>query len=258
MTQKRENTCTAIEHFDTIDSTNAELKRRIMNSSLSSITAVSADVQTAGRGRRGRTWLNTEGSLMMSAAFPIDAMEPDSIPLISIAAALAAHSCIASAGVNAVIKWPNDIIVLHDVGYRKLAGILSELASAPDGRLFAVIGIGINVNSSSMPDGLMQPASSLLLEKGGPTDIGIMRSKLLEELILEVEQLKANAPALLARYKGNCITIGKQVEASFMDGVILEGEAMDLDERGRLLIKSDDRIIPIGAADVSVRFANNN
>lgn len=258
MTDFNANTDIPIEHFSSVDSTNALLKRRISEGKINTITAVTADEQTAGRGRRGRTWLNTEGSLMMSAAFPLTGIDPDNIPLVSIAAALAARSAVCFSGVDAVIKWPNDVIVLHEDGYRKLAGILSELASSPGGELFAVIGIGINANCSSMPENLMQPASSLLIEKGTETALEPLANKLLAQLVSEMEALKQDGGAVLARFAENCVTLGKSVEAQSMDGTIVAGEAIGLDPRGRLLIKTGERTVAVGAADVSVHLANKN
>ena len=258
MTDLNANTAVSIEHFSTGDSTNALLKRRISEGKISAVTAVSADEQTAGRGRRGRTWLNTEGALMMSAAFPLAGIDSDSIPLVSIAAALATCSTIRSAGVNGVIKWPNDVIVMHEDNYCKLSGILSELASSPDGALYAVIGIGINANCRSMPENLMQPASSLLIEKGVETEIEPLAGKLLSELVSEMDALKNDGSALLARYAEGCVTLGRNVKAQSMDGTVVAGEAVGLDSRGRLLIKSDERTVAVGAADVSVHFLVKN
>lgn len=245
------------EHVASIDSTNAELKRRIASGALTGPAALSANEQTAGRGRRGRSWINTEGALMMSYAFPTGSLDPDHIPLVTMAAALAARTAIRRHCENAVIKWPNDIVIRAEKGYKKLSGILSELASAPDGRLFAVIGIGVNVNCGEVPGDLLHPASSIFLETGVKTDLAVIEAELLSALREELDALTADPAALLERYSALCMTIGSEVQAYGLDNIPITGRAVGIDERGRLLIKTEERTVTVGAADVFISVSQN-
>ena len=243
-----------IEHIESVDSTNAVLKRRVAAGEVEGFAAVSAAEQTAGRGRRGRTWLNTEGAVMLSTALPLKNLDPDRIPLVSLAAALAVLDCVRNAGVTASIKWPNDVVTEDENGMRKLSGILSELASAPDGALFAIVGIGVNVNAESIPEGLLQPASSIFIETGAKTDLTAFKARLAAQMRSEADALFRDGEALLERFRADCCTLGREVVAQGMSSAVFRGKAVGIDPRGRLLIEGEDRTYTVGAADVSVRF----
>lgn len=249
-----QNEKTFIEHIKTVTSTNALLKERILKGELSSFAALSADEQTEGRGRRGRTWLNTEGALMISFSVPLAGIDADRIPLVSFAAALAALETVRSAGIDASIKWPNDIIVLHETGCKKLAGILSELAAWPEAQMYAVIGVGMNVNCTELPSGLLQPASSILLETGAEADIGALEATLTELIKKYVALLREDCGTLTEEYRKNCAVLGRTVTAEDMFGTVITGVAEGIDPRGRLVIATDGRTVKVGAADISIRF----
>jgi BirA family biotin operon repressor/biotin-[acetyl-CoA-carboxylase] ligase len=150
--------------LDTIDSTNAYCLRHAAE--LAAGTAVVADRQTQGRGRRGRVWVSPPGNLFLSILLrpPFGRLDLSLTPLV---AGLAVWETVRRFGVdNAWLKWPNDIWV----GSRKLAGILCETGVA-DGQEVLVVGIGINVNMSraALKD-VDRPATSLYVETGSKID----------------------------------------------------------------------------------------
>lgn len=245
-----------IEHLHTVDSTNQELKRRVEACAPNVFAALRADYQSEGRGRRGRTWINTRDALMMSAAVPIGDVNPESIPLVSFAAALAAHDAIfdgrqACSSERTGIKWPNDVLL----DGKKVCGILTELVRSADGVIHAVIGIGINVNEDSFPTDLLQPAVSMKQFFGVETDKGRLADKLLDSLLKRIEQLKKNEDTIIDEFCGSCININRTVIVHPNFEEPFEAYASAVDECGRLIVnKSDGSIQRISSADVSVRW----
>ena len=249
----------AFERINTVDSTNTELKRRINASFGMKTSVLIADEQTAGRGRRGRVWLNTDGALLMSICIPLKGINPDLIPLISLTAAIAANEAIADLRAdehkmtrNTGIKWPNDILIS---GF-KVAGILSEAANDLSGGSYAVVGIGINVNAAGIPYGLNQPASSLRLLYNRDFDRISLGLRIADRLTELADMLKAGCDKTIIKlYSGNCITLGRAVEVIRNDGSRYEAEAVEIDSIGRLVVSHEDgNIEAIDSADVSIRW----
>ena len=143
------------------------------------------------------------------------------------------------------IKWPNDILINE----KKVGGILTEMDAEMDIVKFAVIGIGINVNTnrSSLPD----KATSLKEEKGKP----IPRVELLKEILRKIESLylllqKEGFSPIIERWRELSSTLGRRVKISYHKEYI-EGEAIDVDLDGGLLIRNDTGFVKkIMAGDV--------
>ena len=212
-----------------------------------------AEEQTAGRGRAGRTWVSAPGaSLTFSVLLRPTSVQPAArgwLPLLTgVAVAAAVRS---AAGVAAVLKWPNDVLV----GDRKLAGMLAEQSPAEDA---VVVGVGLNVATPEealpvSPTGL--PATSLLVEGAN-----VAREALLIEILgrLEREYLAFRAdpdPArsgLLAAYAAACATLGRTVRVELPAGRVLVGLAEGIDQGGRLLVRPADAAsaTPVSAGDV--------
>jgi BirA family transcriptional regulator, biotin operon repressor / biotin---[acetyl-CoA-carboxylase] ligase len=212
-----------------------------------------AEEQTAGRGRAGRTWVSVRGaSLTFSVLLrpaSVSAAERGWLPLLTgVAVAAAVRS---AAGVAAVLKWPNDVLV----GDRKLAGILAEQSPPGDA---VVVGVGLNVATPHdalpvSPAGL--PATSLLVEGAD-----VARELLLVEILRSLERLylafRADPdPArsgLLAEYTAACATLGRTVRVELPAGRVLTGVAEGIDRGGRLLVRPAEApaAIPVSAGDV--------
>ncbi len=127
-------------------------------------SVVVADSQTGGRGRMGRTWVSPSGVNLYFSLILRPVVPSVRVPQLTLLVAAAIHQALSNVGftIAPLIKWPNDILV-HG---RKLCGVLCEMQSEPDLTHFVVVGIGINVNQSEMPQELKSVATSLFLESG--------------------------------------------------------------------------------------------
>lgn len=212
-----------VRWFAELDSTN-RLAVDLARAGASDGVVVGADHQTAGRGRRGRTWESRPGaSLLVSVVLrPAPA-------LVTLAAGVAAaEACAAVAGAAVELKWPNDLLL----GGAKLGGILSELVGDA-----AVVGLGLNLAWAPAGAASLGPSGPL---SGGPGQ-GVDRGRLLDAYLAGLD-----APDdVLARYRVRCATLGRRVRVELPGGSV-EGVATDVDDAGRLLV--DGR--PIAAGDV--------
>jgi BirA family biotin operon repressor/biotin-[acetyl-CoA-carboxylase] ligase len=199
-------------------------------------TCFVAGEQTAGRGRRERTWVSDPGAgLWCSTVLPA-ALEPTRAP---IAAALAIVDVARElAGPRLSIKWPNDVLAPDG---RKIAGILAEAAPA-----VVVAGIGINVDYPA--DALPDPrATSWFVETGEHPD----RSALLAGLLTHLHS-RTSQPfeRVLEDYRSCSSTVGARVRVLLPDGAELTGIAQDVDESGHLLVQTGETLRTVIAGDV--------
>ena len=249
--------------YDTLDSTNREAQRLAARGFEGDFAVISTLTQTAGRGRGGRTWLNTEGALLMTILHRCDDMM-GRLPLLGFAAALAVKNAVGQLTDDNLIlsvKWPNDV-VSKDKG-EKLCGILSESFSIDNG-IFAAIGIGVNVNAEVMPEGLMQPASSVYLKSGIRITPKHLRNAIALEYVKLTELLASDPEAFMELYRKNCSTLGRRIAirrgAAGDDGDRIPadalGRALDISNDGGLVAElADGSTETLYAADVSVRSA---
>jgi len=186
-------------------------------------SVVVAERQTAGRGRRGRTWDTTHGTLAFSLLLsgPLALPELGRMPL---AAGVALHAACASFGAPGGLKWPNDLLAPDG---RKLAGILLEADLRGEEARRAVLGIGVNVSAA--------PGDAACLTEWVS---GLTRAALLGRLLAELERwLCAPADEVLAAWKAASVTLGREVKVNTPRGE-LRGVALDLDAQGSLMIQT--------------------
>lgn len=187
-----------------------------------------ADHQTEGRGRLGRTWQAPPGaSLLVSILLPSELARGHLQRLTQAVALAAAGACLDVAGVMAVLKWPNDLLV----GDRKLAGVLAE-SVADAGVVAAVVaGIGINVNwPQEMPAELATTMTALNAECGHDVD----RRRLLDALLAHLAA--TDWAGLDAAYRANLATLGRRVRVLSGEGE-LHGTAVDVTAAGELVVE---------------------
>jgi BirA family biotin operon repressor/biotin-[acetyl-CoA-carboxylase] ligase len=245
---------TAVDIVASTGSTNADLLARAgLDAGFAEGQVLVAEEQTAGRGRLGRSWASVPGaSLTFSVLLrpaPVPGGRRGWLPLITGVAVASAVRAVA--GVDAVLKWPNDVLV----GERKLAGILAE--QSPDGSA-VVIGTGLNVATPAdalpaSPAGL--PATSLLVE-GAP----VSRDALLVALLGQLERwylaFRADPDpvrtGVLDAYRSLSATLGQAVRVEMPAGRVVTGVARDVDPDGRLLVQETGAtvITPVSAGDV--------
>lgn len=232
----------AARRLDTVDSTNREARRWAREGAPHGASVI-ARTQTAGRGRRGRTWVSTPGEGLWFSMILRLGIPPDQYPLLPLAAALAAaDACHAVTCAAIGIKWPNDLIL----DGRKIAGILVELEAR-----CAVVGVGINVRqrAGDFPPGLRDHAGSLEALTGRPVSMEALESALRAALCARYERLD-----FLNEYAARSVTIGARVQVTSPDAVFA-GVAEGIDETGALLVREDTTGAPrrVLAGDVSVR-----
>jgi BirA family biotin operon repressor/biotin-[acetyl-CoA-carboxylase] ligase len=214
-------------------------------------TSVVADLQTRGRGRRGRDWFSPPESGLYLSAIVRPRLAADVVPVLTLAAGVAVAEAIrALAGLPIELKWPNDIVIGRP--WRKLGGILSEGASA-GGRLEAVvIGIGVNLRATSYPPELAGRATSVETELGRPIDRAPCLVALLARLRAIMERLHAEGRDAICREWRSFGRHGLHGAAvRWIDrGADRRGRARDIDADGALLVDVDGRVERIIAGEV--------
>lgn len=242
-----------LEIYETIDSTNSRAKILALGGAQEG-TIVIADTQTAGRGRMDRIWISPAKKGLWLSIILKPPISPERAPELTVLAAIAAAKAFEDfAGLNATIKWPNDIVI----NGKKLCGILAEIQAEPDVVRSVVMGIGINVNmqKDDFPAELQDSATSILIEQGKVMSRRELLLVLLQNLeSVYYEYLKNDGlDNLLEYYKSRSATLGKKVEVIERKSSF-EGYALDIDKDGALLVRTGDGSLrKILSADVSVR-----
>ena len=207
-------------------------------------------VQTAGKGRRGRSFAsaNADGlwvSILLRPALP--PRDFSSIPLlIGLAVARVLRR---DAGVDVGLKWPNDII--SRLNGRKLCGILSETSMEENRISYCVIGLGVNLTQKEFPEDLSAIATSVALENGS-----VGKAELLVGILRELSDLYppflSNPAGFLAEYRDLCDTLSRRV--SIHSDIVREGVATDVTASGDLMVRADDGTLYVcTSGEVSVR-----
>jgi BirA family biotin operon repressor/biotin-[acetyl-CoA-carboxylase] ligase len=239
----------AIEFHAEIGSTN-DRARDALGEGGGDGLAVVADVQTVGRGRRGRIWVSPPGAnLLVSVAFR-PAIQPRLGGLLGVASALAVRDACAGFAPKAglAIRWPNDVV---DRSGRKVAGLLIESALEGEELVEAVIGIGINVNwlPSEMPAEIGERATSLLALAGASVDRLALLADLLDALSAEVVALE-RGEAPLVRLRERSWLDGRRVEVD-TGAETIRGRAAGIGDDGSLLLDAEAGRISLSVGEVA-------
>jgi BirA family biotin operon repressor/biotin-[acetyl-CoA-carboxylase] ligase len=199
---------------------------------------VLSESQTRGRGRLGRDWVSPKYKGIYLSLILRPKILPSLNPVLTLLAAVSICEAIKTvSGQDAQIKWPNDILMHH----RKLGGILTELNAEIDRTSFVVIGIGLNVNNDRKD--LITGATSLKEQRKE----SVNRIELLQELLRRIEknyiefQERGSQP-ILEKWRTFNITLGERVKVACQK-THLEGEAIDIDTDGALLVRKDSGLI---------------
>ena len=236
-----------IVYFKEIDSTNRYAKK-LAGQGAAHGTRVLADTQTAGRGRRGHSWISPAGSSISMTLILRPDVPPAQVAKISLLTALATANAIRRVtGLDVRIKWPNDIVA----GGRKVCGMLMEMDATPEKVASVVAGVGINVHQTQFPEEIAHSASSLDLLAGRR----ISRADIVRAFLQEYERVWAlGDEAMMRAYRERSATIGQRVQVIGLNGTYT-GTAQDVTESGSLLVRADEDggVREVLAADVSVR-----
>ena len=237
----------AVEVVAQTGSTNADLLARA--GTLAAPLLLIAEHQSAGRGRAGRSWLSSpEGSLTFSLAWRFDG-GPQALLGLPLAVGVALADTLGTLGQQVQLKWPNDVLKDGD----KLAGILIETQSAPDGGTWCVIGIGLNL---LMPDEMEAQLgrSAAGMPWLAQMDRDALMAALLDGLAGCLREFTARGfAAFSARWNLRHAWQGETVVLLDQGVVLHEGRAAGVDDSGRLLLDTSEGRIAIMAGDVSLR-----
>lgn len=240
-----------LEYHDTIDSTNTRCKQ-LAEEDAPHGTLVVADRQSAGKGRRGRTWVSPTGTGIWMSLLLRPEFAPSSASMLTLVAALAVQKGIAEVtGVETGIKWPNDLVA----NGKKICGILTEMSAEMDAIHYVVVGIGINVNTAEFPEDISATATSLAIETGK----SVHRSQLIAACMKAWETYydqfihTADLSGLKAEYDSRLVNKNKQVQVLAPKNSYT-GTALGITDTGELLVETPDgEIREVMSGEVSVR-----
>lgn len=262
----------AVEYHERLSSTN-DRARELATAGAADV-AVVADEQTGSRGRLDREWVAPSGGVWVSiVARP--AVSPARAPLFTLAAAVAVADACREAGVDAHIKWPNDVLVGSDDaaeaepdrsaatgrGGRKLAGILTEMEGEADRVSWIVVGIGVNadIDAAALP----ADATSLRAEVGADPDTDarsgnrsesggeVDRRRIAATLLERFAALTGTDDGLdriLPAWRERSSTLGRRVRVETATGPVV-GTAVDVESPGALVIETDEGRTRVHAGD---------
>ena len=194
-------------------------------------TVVVAQAQTAGRGRRGRLWIDEPGASLLTSIILRPRLTPARLPTLSLAAGVAVAEALERVtGRMPRLKWPNDVLV----DGRKLAGILLESRIGPSP--LVVLGIGVNLAQRVFPPDLAERATSVRLATGRRVDADTLLTALLESLDAWRTRLETEGWApIRERWCALTETLGRRVSIDDVQGI-----AVDVDEDGALIVVEGD------------------
>ncbi|MDD2928033.1 MAG: biotin--[acetyl-CoA-carboxylase] ligase [Candidatus Omnitrophica bacterium] len=225
-----------IFYYDTLTST-IDMAMDLGVKGAASGTLILAESQTKGKGRLGRDWFSPKYKGLYMSLILRPSMLPTQASILTLLAAVSICTALKnSTGITSQIKWPNDLLVNN----KKLCGILTQVIAETDRIDFVIISAGINVNNDKKS--LISTATSLKEQKKEE----VSRVSLLQEILreLEVNYLfleKKGASQILEKWRQSNATLGRRVKV-YCQHKHIEGEALDIDTDGGLLIRKDNGI----------------
>lgn len=235
-------------HLETVDSTNAYLKKALLAGEQSTAIVWSKE-QTAGRGRLGRHWKSPVGGLYFSVAAPCSSFSPIYFSLLL---SVSVSFCLRKEGLDAWLKWPNDIVVPDALGQeipRKLGGILAEFLPIQGKQAHVIAGVGLNINTEisleqkDFPDA-QQPTSFLQI-MGRELDVEVFAERLalrFTELYRALSSPRESfgQKALLELWKKSAWTLEQKVRVILPDQSERIGKAIDVTDEFALLLQGNE------------------
>jgi len=220
--------------FDSIDSTNTCAKA-LAETNCEEGTVVIAEMQTAGRGRLGRTWSSDSGKNLLFSILLRPAISIEQSGLLSLLAAVATSSAIESVlGIKTFCKWPNDLLFEG----KKCCGILLESSITAKTFQYAIVGIGLNVNQPQFPDELNARATSLIAASGN----SINRTMLLKSILEYFDRyyimlLKNDTDTIVKDWRNRSTMLGKSI-TFIQENNTITGIARDITNDGGLILET--------------------
>ena len=237
-----------ILHFETIDSTNDYAKK--IGNELRDGSVIISEEQTKGKGRLGRVWESKAGEGIWMSIILKPNIIPNKAPFITLIAGASIVKALNILGVDAKIKWPNDITINN----KKLSGILTELSAEIERVNYIVVGIGMNVKDTDFEEELQDKATSLYKE-----NYNVSRIDIVKEILCQFEKLyldyieKDDKKEVLDICRQYSAIINKEIYVIKNDQKELV-DCIGINEEGNLIIKNKDgNLEEIMSGEVSIR-----
>ncbi|MBQ8558742.1 MAG: biotin--[Tyzzerella sp.] len=240
-----------VVYYEEIDSTNTQAKRMAKEGAEQGLV-VTADEQSAGKGRRGRVWESPAGTNLYFSILLRPELEPDKAPMLTLVMAYSVAVVLRTQeGLPVEIKWPNDLVLEK----KKICGILTEMELSGSQIADVVIGVGINVNTTEFPEELRDKATSLYLQKGEQVEREKLLQQILEKFRRQYERFLEIQDLSFLQNEYNQMLINKDREVLVLEpGHEYQAQALGINEKGELLVKkSDGSTEAVFAGEVSVR-----
>jgi len=238
-----------IHLFHKIASTNTLAMEMAANGTPEGAVVI-AEMQTGGKGRLGRTWISPQGNLYLSVVLRPN-IPIHKAPLITLTGAVAVASAIRTmCGLEAGIKWPNDILISG----KKVSGLLTEMSAEQDRIRHIVLGIGVDVNMEmgELPPDVRSLTTTLAAEAGAKINRTALLQQVLRDLERWYQKFLNNHADVLEEWKKLNMTVGNRITVSGA-GEDLDGLAQGVDSDGRLIVRLEDGAIrTIAAGDVTI------
>lgn len=223
-----------VETLQSAESTQTVLRGRAEGGAAEGHVVIALE-QKSGKGRGGRPWHSPRGGLWFSLLLrPTIPMRE--LYMLTLLFGVAVARSLRGLGLEASLKWPNDVLV----GEKKICGILLETSGEPDKADFVIVGIGINANFSvgSLPEETRSDSASLLEALGEKVDrAALIASVLGESECLYSEASSAGFGRIIEEWKGKSSTIGREVEVTSL-GRAIRGMASDIGPDGSLIVQT--------------------
>ena len=237
--------------FSSIDSTNEEAKRAYL-AGFPDRSLFVADHQTAGKGRRGRSWLSPKGQDVFITFLLKPVLPPECASMLTLIAALAAVKAMEKHSMEEYrIKWPNDI-VLHG---KKICGILTEMSADMDDIHYIVAGMGFNLNRTEFAEDISSTASSVYKETEKKVDRTRFVADFAEEFMKRYDLFleEQNLSSFVKEYNKYLINVGREVKLIRRDGEVVR-KALGINQLGELLVQDENgQTEAVFSGEVSVR-----
>ncbi len=231
-----------ILRFKRVPSTQ-DIAEKLAREGVREFTVVVAQEQTRGRGRYGRRWFSPMGGLWFTIILR-PKFEAIYIPFIGYAMACSIIKTFDILNVKLGIKWPNDIVYNN----LKVGGILVESAIVGRKTLYALVGVGLNINNE-IPSELRTQAISIRDILGEKLDLNRLLTEILGRFKEEYLKIPSRIAEIIDFYNKRLAIKGREVEVEY-DGTTIRGKCIKLDMDGALIVKSKDAVVKICYGEV--------
>ncbi len=249
-----------IEVMDITTSTNSVMMQRA-SEGLPHASCIATNIQTAGKGRRGRKWVSELGENLTFSFLWRFNQGAAMLSGLSLVVGIALIRTFKQLGINqALLKWPNDVLIFHEKAYKKLAGILIELQGDMDGQSLAVIGIGINLNiSKKQIKKIDQPAIDLQTITQESMNPNNLIALIIKELARVLSEFELNGfSSLKEEWVMSHAFHEKVISLTKGNGQNVIGKVIDISAEGSLILQTNQGQLNFSSGEVVLNKDWNN